>query len=178
MPISSEGRVLPAASRADRNIAAASSRHCTAYSIRGAGAGTVVQSESKLEFDNQTIQFSRPDVLDVREQVLFNYGPRDERRHTFDLLVTKTSGQRVAYTVKPIARLASGNFYEKMRDVAWWIQEKKFASYVRLLTDEDINPIALHNAKSRLPQKILRRSAPKLPGMPPPTWPRRRQSAT
>jgi len=88
MPTSSDGRVLPAPSRADRNIHAASKGHCTAFAVLGRGARTRVQAESKLELDHLRLQASRPDVADIREQVLFLFGRRDEGSHVFDMVVT------------------------------------------------------------------------------------------
>ena len=146
MPIFSEGTVLPAPSRADRKIQSVSRWHCTAHAVRGDGAGTRMQGESKLEMDHQSLQFAQPDVADVVEQALFKFGWRNEKRHVFDMLVTKASGERVACTVKPTSRLHSKNFLEKMEVVAWWVQEKNFASSVRLLTEADIDQVALHNA--------------------------------
>jgi hypothetical protein len=146
MPIFSEGIVLPAPSRADRKIQNVSKWHCTAHAVRGDGAGTRMQGESKLEMDHQSLQFAQPDVADVVEQVLFEFGWRNEKRHVFDMVVTKTSGELVAMTVKPTSRLESKDFLGKMEVVAWWVQEKKFASSVRLLTEADIDRVALHNA--------------------------------
>jgi hypothetical protein len=34
-----------------------------------------------------------------------------------------------------------------MQIVSWWVRERRFADEVRLLTEADIDPIALHNAK-------------------------------
>lgn len=141
-----KGIVLPAPWRGDRKIQSVSKWHCTGHAVRGEGAGACMQGESKLEMDHQAIQFATPDVADVIEQVRFYYGWDNEKEHTFDMLLTKTSGVRVACTVKPTARLASGKFVEDMQVVAWWVQEKKFASAVRLLTEADIDPITLHNA--------------------------------
>ncbi len=146
MKIFSKGTVLPAASRADRKIQNASKWHCTVHAVRGRGHGTRMQGESKLEADHQSIQFDQFDVGDVVEQVLFKFGWRDEKCHVFDMLVTKTNNKRVAYTVKPTSQLESKDFLGKMQEVAWWVQEKKFASSVRLLTEADIDTIALHNA--------------------------------
>ena len=137
---------MPAPSRADRDIANASTEHCTAFSVLGAGPGTRMQAESKLELDHQKIQFARPDVDDVHEQVLFRFGRQNQHRHVFDMVVTKTDGARIAYTVKPEIRLRSGRFIDEMRTVAWWVHEKKFANSTRLLTEADIDRVALHNA--------------------------------
>ena len=146
MPIYSEGRVLPAQSRGDRDIANASTAHCTAFTVLGERSGTRSQAESYTELCHQKIEGARSDVTDIQEQVLFTFGRQDEKRHFFDMVVTKTSGERIAYTVKPEARLKSGRHVEEMRTIAWWVQEQGFASSVRLLTEADIDRVALHNA--------------------------------
>jgi hypothetical protein len=146
MPIYSEGRVLPAQSRGDRNIANASTAHCTAFTVLGEHSGTRSQAESYTELCHQKIESARSDVADIQEQVLFTFGRQNEKRHFFDMLVTKASGERIAYTVKPEARLKSGRHVEDMRTIAWWVQKKGFAKSVRLLTEADIDRVALHNA--------------------------------
>lgn len=146
MPISSEGYMLPAPSSADRRIANASAGHCTGFMVLGAGAGVRVSAESLTEQRLQKILDARPDVAGIREQVRFTYGYRNEHDHYFDILVTTTAGERIACTVKPEVRLASGRFVDEMQTVAWWVQKKKFAQSVRLLTDADIDRVQLHNA--------------------------------
>lgn len=81
MPSFSEGIVLPAPSRADRKIQTVSKWHCTVHTVRGSGAGTRMQGESKLEADHQAFRFARPDVEDVVEQALFNFGYPAALRH-------------------------------------------------------------------------------------------------
>ncbi len=146
MPCFSEGRVLPEPSRADRRIANASKGHCTGFTVLGDGPGMRTVSEAWIEQCHLQLQSVRADVVDVREQVRFVYGRRDELRHFFDMVVTKGDGRRIACTIKPTIDLQSGRFVEHMRTVAWWVQEKKFAHSVRLLTEQDIDAKALHNA--------------------------------
>ena len=146
MPIYSEGRVLPAQSRGDRGIANASTAHCTAFTVLGENSGTRFQAESHLELCHLQIEATRPDVAAVQEQVLFTYGRQNEKRHFFDMVVTKASGERIAYTVKPEARLKSGRHVEEMRTITWWVQEQGFAKSVHLLTEADIDRVSLHNA--------------------------------
>ena len=146
MPIYSEGRVLPAQSRGDRDISNASTAHCTAFTVLGEHSGTRSQAESYTELCHQKIEGARSDVTDIQEQVLFTFGRQDEKRHLFDMVVTKTSGERIAYTVKPEVRLKSGRHVEEMRTIAWWVQDQGFAKSVRLLTEADIDRATLHNA--------------------------------
>ncbi len=147
MPDISIASVLPAPSRAERRIAAASKGHCTAHAVLGDGAGRRFQAESHLELSHLFILNAIPTVVDLREQVRFRYGPADAREHVFDMVATWTSGARIAYTVKPEGRLASGRFLAEMGVVAWWVREKRFADDLRLLTDADVDPVDLHNAR-------------------------------
>ena len=148
MPDHQTSRLLPAPSRADRNVANASKGHCTAFAVLGDGAGVRMQAESHLELSHLFILNAEPAIADLREQVRFRYGPRGaERVHVFDMLATRRDGARIAYAVKPEVRLASGRFLAEMREVAWWVAKTRFAAEVRLLTDADVDPVALHNAK-------------------------------
>ncbi len=124
MPIFSEGIVLPAPSRADRKIQSVSKWHCTTHAVRGAGAGTRMQGEGKLEMDHQSLQYAQPDVADVVEQALFKFGWRNEKRHVFDMIVIKTSGERVACTVtqrKPSLSRQWGLFYRLIAEISVWL---------------------------------------------------------
>src|SRR6056297_931786 len=98
MPIYSEGRVLPAQSRGDRDIANASTAHCTAFSVLGEHSGTRSQAESYTELCHQKIEGARSDVTEIQEQVLFTFGRQNEKRHFFDMVVTNASSERIAYT--------------------------------------------------------------------------------
>lgn len=140
-------RELPAPSRAERNIASASRGHCTAHMVLGEGSGTRVQAESHLELSHFLLLNADRSIADIREQVRFTYGPDDERQHVFDAVATRVDGARIAYTIKPEARLRSGRFVAEMQTVAWWVKKKRWADDVRLLTDADIDEVELNNAK-------------------------------
>ena len=143
----SAGRLLPAPSRAERRIAKSSKGHCTAHTVLGDGPGRRMQAESHLELTHLMLLNADPSIVDLREQALFRFGSRDARTHFFDVVATRRCGTRIAYTVKPETWLRSGRFLEDMGEVAWWVREKRFADDVRLLTDADVDPVALHNAK-------------------------------
>ena len=143
----STGQRMPMASRADRNVKKASNEHCTGLVILGDGDGVVTQCESANESYHLLLLNARREVADLREQVEFNYGSRDEHLHFFDMVATFTSGARIAFTVKPTDAVAAGGFLETMQVVSWWVRKSGFADEVRLLTKSDIDPIELHNAK-------------------------------
>ncbi len=150
----SDGLLLPSASCAERNIALASRGHCTAHSVFGDGAGFRMQGESALENSHFYILNARPDVVEMREQVYFHYGWKRDRHHIFDVLVTFRDGSRIAYTIKPARRttmrmknqMPGEDFLTHMQMVAGWVEHLGFADDTRLLTEEDIDPVALHNA--------------------------------
>lgn len=140
-------RILPAQSRAERNIANASKGHCTAYAVLGDGAGVRMQAESHFEFCHLLVLNADRSIVDLQEQVRFPYGAPDERVHVFDVVATLRTGSRIAYTIKPEVRLRSGRFLAEMQTVAWWVGKKRFADDVRLLTDADLDEVDLHNAR-------------------------------
>lgn len=140
-------RILPAPSRAERNVASASKGHCTVDAVLGGGAGVRVQAESHLELCHLLVLNADRSIVDLQEQVRFRYGAHNEREHVFDVVVTRTTGSRIAYTIKPEVRLRSGRFLAEMQTVAWWVGQKRFADDVRLLTDADLDEVELHNAK-------------------------------
>lgn len=140
--------VPPLPSRAQRNIPLASKGHCTIHAVLGQGAGVRINAESWTEYRNMLLLNARPDVAEIREQVIFEYGSgKKPSSHVFDLVAEFHDGRIVAYTVKPEVRLVSGRFLKEMREVAWWVREKRFADDVRLITEEDLDPVELHNAQ-------------------------------
>ena len=52
-----------------------------------------------------------------------------------------------AFAVKPEVRLVSGRFMAELQEVAWWANQTRFVDEVRLLTEADIDPVDLHNAR-------------------------------
>ncbi|WP_372991053.1 hypothetical protein [Sulfitobacter sp.] len=143
------GIVLPGPSQAERDVPAASAGHCTTISVVGDGAGYRMQGESALEQNSQYLLNSMPDVVNLQEQVRFHYGwdPKNLTERVFDLVATLGCGSVIACTVKPEVRLVSGKFIADMQEVAWWVEELGFADDVRLITDADMDPTDLSNAK-------------------------------
>lgn len=128
---------------------AASSAHCTGFAVLGAGHGVRMQGESALEINCLYILNTINNIEEMREQVRFFFGwnPKKQKQHVFDIMVTLTGGERIAFAVKPEIRLVSGKFEAEMQEVAWWVYEKDFADDVRILTDADLDPVEMHNAK-------------------------------
>lgn len=144
------GISLPNPSVADRNVPAASKGHCTAHTVLGDGEGTRIRAESWLELCHQMLLNADEEVAALAEQQRFIFGEDEDdlREHIFDVIATLHDGYRIAYTIKPEIRLASGVFLEEMAEVAWWVREYDFADDVQLLTDADIDPIDLRNAQA------------------------------
>jgi hypothetical protein len=146
MSIFSDGRALPAPSQAHRDFANFSKTHGTTFTVLGDGPGKVTQGDSYTELCRLHLLAVRPDVVDVREQVFFKYGHRNEHEHFFDALATLRSSVWIAFTVKPEVSLKSGRFLSKMQDVAYWVQRNRFADSVPRLTKADTDRTDLHNA--------------------------------
>lgn len=87
--------ILPAPSRAERNIASASKGHCTVHAVLGDGAGVRMQAESHLEFCHFLVLNADRSIVDLQEQVRFRYGAHNEREHVFDVVATRTTGSRI-----------------------------------------------------------------------------------
>lgn len=154
-PYFSGGIVLPALSLAERNIALSSQGHCTAHSVLGDGAGVRMQAESWLEQCGLYVLNARHDVATMREQVYFYYGPKREHHHIFDVVVTLHDARQIAYTIKPENRtkwrmehqIPGEDFLSHMQTVAWWVRDYGFADDTRLISETDLDPIELHNAR-------------------------------
>jgi hypothetical protein len=114
-----------------------------------------MQGESALEDNHFHVLNARHDVAEMREQVFFYYGPDRDQHHIFDVLVTLKNGTRLACTVKPAAKttrrlkhqIPGEDFLSHMQMVAGWVEKLGFADETRLLTDEDLDPVELHNAR-------------------------------
>lgn len=143
------GIVLPGRSKAERSVPAASSAHCTGFGVLGDGPGVRMQGESLLECNHFYVLNTLQNVAEMREQARFYFGwdQEKQKQHIFDVLVTLTCGKRIAFTIKPEVRLVSGRFEAQMQEISWWVHELCFADDVRILTEADLDPVELYNAK-------------------------------
>lgn len=154
LPDTLSGIVLPGASQAGRDVPRASSAHCTGFVPLGNNNGFRVVGESLLEINHYYVLNTVKNIVKMQEQVRFYFGwdPKKQKQHIFDMLTVLDTGERIAFAIKPEIRLNSTNkekqdFEEHMQAVAWWVFEKDFADDVRILTEADLDPVALHNAK-------------------------------
>jgi|TARA_R110002012_G_scaffold310986_1_gene519875 hypothetical protein len=154
LPDTPSGIVLPSASQAGRNVQRASSAHCIGQTVLGENDGFRIQGESGLEINHLYVLNTVKNIAKMQEQVRFYFGwdPKKQTQHIFDVFTVLKDGTSIAFAIKPEIRLNSTNkekqdFEEHMQAVAWWVFEKGFADDVRILTEADLDPIALHNAK-------------------------------
>ncbi|MBK1636498.1 hypothetical protein [Rhodovulum adriaticum] len=143
-----EGIQLPDPSLAQRKVPWGTRFHFTGQIVLGDGPGRVVRTESHTEFTCCLCLASRPETAKIHEQVAFEWHDADGvvRTHYIDFLVEQTDGQRVAYTVRPEARV-SERFLDEVRQVARQIRASGFANDLRLLTDKDFDQTERFNAK-------------------------------
>ena len=59
-----------------------------------------MQAELHLELTHLLLFNAAPSIVDLREQVLFRFGPRDARRNFFDVVATRRCISRIAYTAQ------------------------------------------------------------------------------
>lgn len=94
------------------------------------------------------IFIARSDVVDVETQVPLEWVDEHGkvRTHFFDFKLYHRDGTRTAVMVKPRRRLESERFLAEAHRIAAHVTPD-FAEAVTLFTDEDVDPIELHNAE-------------------------------
>jgi hypothetical protein len=104
--------------------------------------------ESKLERDVLHLLLARNDVHDIWDQppsVSYRGYNGELRTHTFDYLVTKTNGERLAIAVKPAAKVISRNFRNELLQVRQ-AMPRFFADKIVLITDQSFTKADANNA--------------------------------
>ncbi|WP_374427513.1 hypothetical protein [Paracoccus sp. (in: a-proteobacteria)] len=140
--------ILHEPSSCDRHPAIASKGHFTGSLMVGSWPGRVLHVESLLEHKWAHCLNAHPKTRTLREQVGFVWqnGQKKRPTHYFDLFVEQTDGKLIAYTVKPEAHLTA-SFMAEIACVARQAKVAGFVDDVRLLTDADLDPIELENAR-------------------------------
>ena len=149
MPMYSSGGItLPAPSRAARNVPTASKGHFTGHLVAGDGPGRAIQVESHLEMKTALVLLARPDVVDLEEQVPFEWADEHGEVHThfFDFRPSLRGGARIAIAVKPRRRVESGRFLDTIQAIASQVMPD-FADHVRVFTEACIDPVEFHSAE-------------------------------
>lgn len=143
------GIQLPAQSVAERIPPLSSRGHASGHLMVGDGEKRrVLLVESNLELKWALILDADPDVEEIKEQVRFDW-PEGQRlrTHYFDFVVQMRSGQRAALIVKPAKRAQTDKFLNETRKIAEHVARTGFADETRVLTDEDVDPVQLRNAR-------------------------------
>jgi hypothetical protein len=144
------GLVPPAPPSGGRKIPVVSKGHFTGHLVIGDehGEGRVVEVESHLEMQTALILLARRDIVDIENQVPFEWINEDGevRDHFFDFKAYHRDGSRTAIMVKPLRRLESERFVAEAHRIAAQVTPA-FADKVTLFTDADVDPIELHSAE-------------------------------
>ncbi|MFV1594056.1 hypothetical protein VWZ88_15995 [Phaeobacter sp. JH20_36] len=147
-PFQQEGIRLPEPSLANRDVAAASKGHFTGHAVLGDGPGRIVQLESHHELQFCLCLAARPETGEIYEQVSFEWHDADGELHPhyFDFVVVQTDGAVIAYSVRPTYGVSDA-FFEEMCRISDQARKAGFVADVRLLTEEDLDPVELFNAE-------------------------------
>ncbi|MCG6113388.1 MAG: hypothetical protein MEQ74_14705 [Paracoccus sp.] len=140
--------ILHEPSSADRRPATASKGHFTGHILVGPWPGRVLYTESYLEHSWAHCLNADLNTRTLREQVAFEWQDNSGKRrtHYFDLFVEQVDGTRLACPVKPKARVTP-KFEAEIALIARQAVDSGFADDVRLLTDVDLDPVELSNAR-------------------------------
>lgn len=110
--------------------------------------------ESELEYRFLCLMLIRDDIFDIWDQpAAIKYVGRDGRpaSHTFDFLVTKTDGTKIAIAIKPSDRAAAIGFVEDL-ELVEQATPKQFADQTILITENQLNRKAVRAAARKLAQ--------------------------
>lgn len=145
----SGGIQLPIQSVAERTPPLSSRGHANGHLVVGVGNNRrLLLVESNLELKWALILDADPDVEEIKEQVRFDWPDGQRlRTHYFDFVVQMHSGQTAALIVKPAKRARTDKFFVETRKIAEHVARTCFADETRVLTDEDVDPVQLRNAR-------------------------------
>ncbi|KIC07218.1 hypothetical protein RA19_24775, partial [Leisingera sp. ANG-M1] len=122
--------------------------HFTGHVVSGEGPGRIIQIESHHELQGFHCLAARPETGEIYEQVGFEWHDEYGELHThyFDFVVVQTDGAIIAYSVRPSYGVSDA-FFEEMCRISDQARKAGFVADVRLLTEEDLDPIELFNAE-------------------------------
>lgn len=140
----------PLPSRAQRKIPKRSSHHFVGQLVYNRGEQRqCLGFASLLEYHTALCFIYRPDFLDIEEQLAalpFILPNGKKSAHFFDFKVTFRGGWRVCISVKP-ERIAQTFAYRATMDCIKRAAIGNICEDVRTVTQRNIHPIELHNAK-------------------------------
>lgn len=105
--------------------------------------------ESELEAKAAFLLMARPDCTSIKEQpdpVPYLDYEGKLRQHTFDFLMIRRSGQRIAIAVKPLKLAIKRDLQGLLKHIARQM-DPAFASGILLLTDANISPAVFQNSR-------------------------------
>lgn len=135
----------PLPSRATRKIPMRSRASCRGL-VALEGQKFAIESLTELRTLLQIL--SRADVANVWEQppaVSYRDSRGRIKSHTFDFLITKRCGRKIAVAVKSSFRAKAGRFFEELQVIAQQVPPG-FADEVVLVTEKDLSRSATLNA--------------------------------
>lgn len=134
-------------SRGHRRGGYASPKNFNGDLVLGDGPGRIVTADSHGELVDILCLAAHPDTADLAEQQRFAWRDREDvpHEHYFDVLVTERSGRRVAYAVRPAARI-NAEYEDRLSIIRMQAIEAGFVSDVRFLTETSFDPVMKHNA--------------------------------
>jgi hypothetical protein len=139
---------LPSESSGARKILKSSAVRASGQIVFGTNPGRLVQLDSELEYKVALILSVKPDLADLHEQVCFQWLDHTgkSRSHFFDFVTACKSGKRTGVIVKEASRLKSERLQREIRMIGAQAVTG-FVDRVIVVTQRDIDPVDLHNAK-------------------------------
>lgn len=139
---------LPSASSGARTILKSSAVRSSGQFVFGTNPGRLIQLDSYLEYNTALILSVQPDLADLRDQVCFSWFDKASKSHNhfFDFVTTSTTGEKTAVMVKEASRLNSERLQREIEMISAQAVPN-FVDRVVVVTQRDIDPIVLHNAK-------------------------------
>ena len=139
---------LPSASSGARTILKSSAVRSSGQFVFGTNPGRLIQLDSYLEYNTALILSVQPDLADLRDQVCFSWFDKAGKSHNhfFDFVTTSTTGEKTAVMVKEASRLKSERLQREIKMISAQAVPD-FVHRVIVVTQRDIDPIVLHNAK-------------------------------
>lgn len=140
--------ILPSRPQAGRKITMGVQKHFTGSIVFGDCGGQVMQFESHTEKIVALVMLARRGVVGLENQIPFPWTKLNgaTATHFFDFRVSLTDGSRVALIVKNARKAAKAEFVAEMSCLASQVTSD-FADRVALITEEDLDPIEVHNAE-------------------------------
>lgn len=142
------GIAMPKRLQTTRKVAKGRREHFTGQFTFGEDEGRTMDIESNTELRVALVTIARPDVVDLENQVPFEWVKPDGKTvtHHFDFRVLMADGKRRAIMVKSEYRRQQPKVQLELAEIAAQVTSD-FADEVVVMTERDIDPIELFNAE-------------------------------